>query len=186
MTQFLGLQKWPDANLVKIGFQPDNKIQKLLSINWMLHNRCNNSCSYCPEWNWSGSDSWLKISKVENFLNNLFSHYDSIGIDAYVINFTGGEPTVWKGFQQMCLALKKLDNVFLTMTTNGRTVNKRFWNDVSKAFYRIYVSYHSESANHNQLIDNLKCMSSHTNVTLRIMMHYQKKYWNKLSMFYCR
>jgi MoaA/NifB/PqqE/SkfB family radical SAM enzyme len=145
-------------------------------LNWMLHNQCNYSCSYCPDTNHNGNHRWLKLDMVKRFIDKIENHYrKNMGCENLLVSFTGGEPTLWPGFLDLCRYLSE-KGIGIGMTTNGsRTI--RFWEEISSYFTWIAVSFHPSFADSNAFLENIKCMNSRVAVGIRIMM--DEIYWDE-------
>ena len=63
-------------------------------------------------------------------------------------NMLGGEPTVWKDFNEVFRQAKEYDpNCIVRMLTNGsRTL--RYWEKNAKIFDEVIISYHPERADY--------------------------------------
>jgi len=161
-----------------VGIRPGDKLQSMTHVCWMLHNQCNNQCSYCSPSNYKGDSRWLKYDHVVSFLNRLLEHYKK---EVTHISFTGGEPTIWKDFHRICLYLKER-GCQIGLTSNGlRPIE--YWEEIQNCFNWFCLSYHPEYADNKQLLDLVKLFVNKTNLSVRLMMHKEKKYWDRCIEF---
>jgi MoaA/NifB/PqqE/SkfB family radical SAM enzyme len=64
----------------------------------------------------------------------------------------GGEPTLWKGLEELCQYLKQRHDIIIEISSNGtRKIN--WWKDNAKNFDHIEISVHREFANLDHLIE---------------------------------
>lgn len=161
-----------------IGIQPGEKMGNFLHICWMLHNMCNQRCTYCRDFNWNGDFRWLKYDHVESFLRRVFTHYKK---DLYHISFTGGEVTLWPEFPKLVKFLKAND-CQLGLTTNGSR-RLDYWKAIENDFNWMCISYHAEYAKDDHLLDLVRLLVNKTRLSVRLMMHKEKKYWDQCLAF---
>ena len=118
-------------------------------VDWMIGNTCNYACSYCDEYFHDGSVKWPDPDKVERFAKRLTDHVKQFQPTKKVLwNILGGEPTVWKEFNEVFRRIKNYDpNCIVRMLTNGsRTL--RYWEKNADLFEDVIISYHPESADY--------------------------------------
>lgn len=144
---------------------------KYFRLNWMLHDRCTYNCSYCPPTNKAGNDDWLSIDFSKEFINNLESWLDGKHKDV-IVNFTGGEPTVWPKFAELVNHIKS-KNWYTTISTNGSR-SLAWWTEHQHKFDKISFSYHSEFAKDEEFFEKSKYLSSQKSdgeFSVKIMMN---------------
>lgn len=151
-------------------------------IDWMLHDRCTYDCSYCPPPNKKGDDNWLSIPAILDFSNHLENYIQRIdpGVKIHCL-FTGGEPTVWKGFSNILDILKDKGWELKVNTNASRSV--AWWEENAKKLSKIFVSYHSEHVNDDEFIEKLKVCSKYTPTFVNIMMNTNPVYFEKCVNF---
>lgn len=151
-------------------------------IDWMLHDRCTYDCSYCPPPNKRGSDNWLSVPIVLNFSNHIEQYIRSIDskIDIHCL-FTGGEPTVWKGFLDVLNLLSEKGWKVKVNTNGSRSI--AWWEENAKKFDRIFMSYHSEHVNDDEFIEKARICSQYTPTHVNIMMNTNSKYFERCLNF---
>lgn len=98
---------------------------------WHLHlkltDACNARCFFCVEQNSKCQENAKYfISQVDSMLSEM----EQAGI-LYSVSVTGGEPLLFKRFNELCEVLGKHDIKFLTMNTNAKYLNK----------YMVFVPY---------------------------------------------
>jgi len=131
----------------------NNQDSYFLRIEYMLGNICNYKCHYCFPGSNEGDQSWPDdIELVKQNLNHLLKHYELHGKNKINLFFTGGEPTLWKGLEEICIFLKDNFDVITEIYTNG-TRKIKWWEENAKNFDHISVSVHNEFANIPHLID---------------------------------
>ena len=140
-------------------------------LNWMLHDRCTYNCSYCPPTNKAGNDDWLSLDFSKTFLDNLET-WLSGRHENVVVNFTGGEPTVWPKFTELVDHVKS-KNWYVTLSTNGSR-SLAWWTEHQHKFDKISFSYHSEFVKDYEFLEKAKYINSQKaaeELTVKIMMN---------------
>ena len=130
----------------------NNQPSNMLRIEYMPGNLCNHKCHYCFPGSNEGNMPWPNIDLVKTNLSHLLTHYESQGKTKSNIFFVGGEPTLWKGLEELCQHLKDNHDVLIEMSTNGtRKIN--WWKQHAKNFDHVGVSVHREFANIKHIIE---------------------------------
>lgn len=134
------------------GFGPrDRLFLNSFFVEWTLGLFCNYACSYC----WPGAHSNIKDHIPTDVLlkgfDKLIDKVKQKNLDAFFINFTGGEPTLHKGFLQLVehFSSKSELNIKTTGMTSNLSQGKKWlekYIKVSSNLDRVYVSgsWHSE------------------------------------------
>ncbi|MCB0365177.1 MAG: radical SAM protein [Bdellovibrionaceae bacterium] len=152
-----------------------------LHICWSLHNRCNFDCNYCPDYNKVGSEKWLSIELARQLIDKLVEHYcGRLGYKEILLSFTGGEPTLWKGFKELCLYARG-KGIRLGLTTNA-SVHPNYWVDFAKEFEWLAFSYQPEFVDDDRLMATLKQFEKDREICLpaiRFSMMADPVYWRK-------
>ena len=140
--------------------------QDIFIVNWMLGNTCNYSCSYCPSYLHDGLHAWIDIDKAIGFCKKLMEHYSPKKI---VMEFTGGEVSMWKDFLTLCRFLDEQD-VRISMISNGSRT-ERWWKEALPYLDRVNLSFHPESADplHFMSIIELLHQTVHTHVNVMML-----------------
>lgn len=122
------------------------KVEKSIPMNykfieWKLHNVCNHNCSFCPSRHKDGSQRWFTLEKYKVYIDRLAELSNGM---PYWIQFTGGEPTLFPKFIELC-EYAKSKNALISLCSNGvRTL--RWWNELkeTKTIDNLFITYHSE------------------------------------------
>lgn len=143
-----------------------------LQVSWSLHNRCNYACSYCPEELHNGDFSWLKLNDCKTFIDMIQKRYiGELGKESVLFSFTGGEPTLWKGFQDLLVHINSYG--FKSGLTSNGNVSLKFWEKVITFFDFIALSFHPESADPDKFIKTFEYIHNHKGAvcpSVRIMI----------------
>ena len=140
---------------------------------WHLHlkitDACNAGCAFCVE------KGCKKNDKPEHFLENLelmLTEMEKNGI-LYSVSVTGGEPTIYPKFRELCKVLKKHDIKFLTMNTNGFFVEK-YLKEIDEIFDWVNISRHRTTDEENNEVFKTKVPSIEELKNLRLKMKHTK------------
>jgi hypothetical protein len=114
----------------------------LLEIRWNPNNVCNFSCRYChPGANEGNFPSPRNIDLIIDNFNYMLSRYKEIGKNRFHIKIAGGEPTMWKNLDQFVESIKKNNDVYISLITNGsRTV--RWWKEHGHLIDNVHLTHH--------------------------------------------
>lgn len=156
--------------------------QSLFVVDWMLHDRCTYDCSYCPPGNKQGIDTWLNVSMLTAFCDELEKHANKVdpGSKIYV-NFSGGEPTVWKHFPELIDHLKERGWLLAVNSNASRSV--AWWQENAHKFTRINLSYHTESVNDDEFLTKVKVCEEASQTGVNIMVNPDPKLFGKAVEF---
>lgn len=117
---------------------------RITLIDWMLGNRCNYACSYCPSGLHDGSLGWQPAEDVERMIDRLVAHYhDGLGRTVW-IQFTGGEPTLNPQLPRI-LAHARDRGCKLSLISNGSRT-PRYWQALLPKLESAILTYHGEGA----------------------------------------
>jgi len=116
---------------------------------WHLHlkvnNACNAKCDFCVEQNSQTREN------TEEYLKSVSIMLDEMKREGilYSVSVTGGEPTLYSKFAELCELLRSYDIPFLTINTNGSKLrNDEIRNIIDSTFHFVDVSRHH--------VDNIK------------------------------
>jgi len=130
----------------------NNQPNNMLRIEYMPGNLCNHKCHYCFPGSNEGDKPWPDVELVKQNLGHLLKHYETQGKTRSNIFFVGGEPTLWKGLEDICKYLKENFDCIVEMSSNGtRKIN--WWKEHAKNFDQVGISVHREFANIDHLIE---------------------------------
>jgi len=124
----------------------------MLRIEYMPGNVCNHKCHYCFPGSNEGNLLWPDVELVKTNLSHLLRHYESQGKTKSNLFIVGGEPTLWKGLEDLCKYLKDNHDIIIEMSTNG-TRKLNWWEENAQNFDHVTVSVHREFANVDHLIN---------------------------------
>jgi len=130
-----------------------------------IGNRCNYSCSYCPEILHDGSLGFLNFDNLKNFLWQVKVHYQGMDI---CLRVSGGEPTLYRDF----ISLSKIANDYgmaMSLVTNGsRTL--RWWNDAKDYIDGMFLSFHPENSDIEHLTNVVDMFDGNIPIILQVLM----------------
>lgn len=125
---------------------------------WHLHLKitdyCNAKCAFCVEKNCAKND------QPEHFIENvdkMLTEMEKTGI-LYSVSVTGGEPTIYPKFVELCEVLKRHNIQFLTMNTNGHWLNK-YVDVIDGLFDWINISRHRFTDEENNKVFGTKVLT---------------------------
>ena len=149
----------------------------ILAIRWNPNNVCNYKCEYC----WPGSNtgdyrSPADLDLIINNFNHLIERYRTkLGKTKIHLSVAGGEPTLWKDLGQFIEAIKKENDIYFSLISNGsRTL--RWWKQYGHLIDNAHLSYHISQADPDHMIavaDTLFKLNK--KVTVKVLM--DRKHW---------
>lgn len=120
---------------------------------WMHHlhlkvtDKCNAKCSFCIEQDCCvDEDAEVYLRNLDITLNEM----QKAGL-LYSVSVTGGEPTLFSRFEDLCDILSKYDIGFLTLNTNGALLPK-YRKKIDGLFDFVNISRHSILDHDNDII----------------------------------
>jgi MoaA/NifB/PqqE/SkfB family radical SAM enzyme len=135
----------------------------VLEVNWSINNICTNSCSYCSEILWNGTNHHYDWSHAEKFLKVLFQKYEKTHF-----YLTGGEPTVSPFLLDLCQLIHE-NNGDIYITTNG-VASIRKYEELSKYVLGFSFSWHPEFQKSNsEWLEKVAYISTLSHVLVRVM-----------------
>lgn len=148
-----------------------NKDVNLNDNPWLWHfhikitDICNAKCKFCIEQNCIKDENANKaLINIDRMLKEMRDNNC-----LYSVSVTGGEPTLFPKFKELCSILSKHPISFLTMNTNGCNLDK-YHKEIDGLFDFVNISRHSDSDNINNKIFD-------TNVlTINELKNIKKKY----------
>lgn len=151
----------------------------ILEIRWHPNNVCNYKCEYC----WPGSHEGNYPSPkdldllVKNF-NHMIDHYKQhLGKTKIHLKMGGGEPTLWKELATFIREVKKHNDIYFTIISNGsRTL--RWWKENGDLIDNAHLSFHIAQADADHMIavaDTL--FEFNKKVTVKVLM--DRKHWQQ-------
>lgn len=161
-----------------VGIARDPRKGSILHISWMLHNLCNQHCSYCPSFNHEGSHGWPRYEEAVAFLDRVFAHYKK---DVYHVSFTGGEPTLWPDLPRLCSYLKAR-GCEIGITSNGAGT-LGFWREAAGRLDTISLSYHPEYARNAHFLEVVRLAAERADAGVRLMMPPRRELWDRCLAF---
>lgn len=146
-------------------------------------NKCNNKCIMCTnnkEYSCGPSDQYTlksQIKKMEKYLNGEKNVYVKDDDDSYVINLTGGEPTIHPDFIKFVSYLRlRCKESVINLLTNGRTFfNEEFLKQFIAAVKSpsgIIIPLHSDNAEEHDFISGAKGSFNQTVKALKNVFKY--------------
>jgi organic radical activating enzyme len=140
---------------------------KITVVDWCLGNHCNYACSYCPDRLHDGSLPWADYDTVIAFCDRLIAHYAPRGQTLF-FQFTGGEPSVYAPFLDLCRHLKKNACHVGVISNASRTV--RWWTDARDCLTQAVLTHHIEFVDLDHFIAVARLLApslrTHVNVTM--------------------
>lgn len=146
-------------------------------IDYITSTVCNFKCSYCfpglNDGNFKFQDDIYLVK--ENFDALIFFYRSVLNKDKIRVHLTGGEPTLWKHFEELCEHLKKHD-VRLSVSTNG-TRGVEWWKNVSTLVDDVQFSIHSEFVNLDKVIETMDYLYVETDVVVSASVFMDPDRW---------
>ena len=151
------------------------------SINWVITNKCNYNCMYCPAVLHAG-DRVYSLSKLQSYWIDIFNKTRSKNLK-YKICFSGGEATTNKDFIRFVKWLREQYNEYIyqiVLTTNG-SASLSYYKKLFTIVDNISFSFHSEHADEKLFYDKIiKLRKTISPMSSKNFMHINimDEYWN--------
>lgn len=135
-------------------------------VNWLLGNKCNYSCSYCPPWLHKGNVEWPDLNIVQQFIIKTVTHYAPKKV---YFEFTGGEVTLWKDLIPLAKFIRNNDATIGIISNGSRP--PRWWGKHKKHFDHVCFSFHAELGNPDKFLSVIKEVNGEFRTHVNIMMN---------------
>lgn len=148
---------------------------------WHLHlkvtDACNASCAFCVEQN---SVCHENAKKFVDSVDKMLTEMERENI-LFSVSVTGGEPLLFKQFEQLCDVLSKHNIQFLTMNTNGKYLSRHL-DIIDGLFDFVNISRHSIDDKRN---DQIFCDKMPTIAELKELKSQLKKTKMRIQCVMC-
>lgn len=134
-------------------------------VEWMLGDTCNYSCSYCG-YN-TGEKKWLDLEQYKSLITKIVEDTKPNKVS---FQFTGGEPTLYRHFQEILKHVKEYDSYTRIISNGSRTI--RWWEELVHNNYvdGLTLSFHPTQTNDYQHITNVANLFRFTNTWVGIVI----------------
>lgn len=151
----------------------ENTNPSICTLTWVINDICNNACSYCLPALYAGKNHHYDWQQAEAFIDEVRKRWSGMKLA-----ITGGEPTMSPFLIDLCKKVNSFPHSGVWLTTNGvRT--PRYYRELAPHCKHLLFSYHPETEDPDKFLDKVFAASEFTFVTVRVMMHAHKKYWDK-------
>jgi len=145
---------------------------KFANITWQVSDVCNYKCSYCNPGNYSANSRNLNTDHYIKIVGQMIEHFRASGYQLFKFFFSGGEPTLWPPFLDICRFIRsEIPNATLAVNTNfSRPLS--WWKEHGHLFDDIVASFHVEFADREKYLKNAEYMQYQLNYfACRMLMH---------------
>ncbi|WP_171102347.1 radical SAM protein [Ruegeria sp. HKCCD7255] len=146
----------------------DDIHKKVVLVDWMLGNRCNYSCSYCPPALHDGSKGWQSYDDVLGMIEALQEHYHNRLCRRVWLQLTGGEPTLHPKIKEILSAARAHD-MKVSMISNGSRT-ERFWLAIRDKLDSLILTLHLEEAEFDHVHRVIAILSEVIHVQVNLTM----------------
>lgn len=146
---------------MRIDYKDKERGEKFFLVSWTMSNKCNYSCSYCPDMLHNGTTGHPKWESVKHFITSL-----SLPERNICYRISGGEPTTWKYFTDMAKLVKDQGHTFTFLTNGFRKIE--YFEEISRHSDGILLSYHPEYATPEHFAAIAR--NSHCPVAVQLML----------------
>jgi MoaA/NifB/PqqE/SkfB family radical SAM enzyme len=152
---------------------------KCFFITWLITNKCNYDCMYCPEKWHSKNGKILTFDEMRKHWESIHTKINQKGLK-YKIAFTGGEVTVNKDFLPFLewLNLTYRDKIFQIMVTTNGSASLNYYEKLIKNVSNISFSVHSEHLDEKKFFDKVAQLRKKYNNDKFIHVNIMNEFWN--------
>jgi len=151
----------------------------ILAIRWNPNNVCNYKCEYC--WPDNNAGDYLSPKNldlvVKNFNHFIATYKQKLGKTKIHLSLAGGEPTLWRDLALFIEEIKKENDIYLSLISNGsRTL--RWWKEYGHLIDNAHLSYHISQADPDHMIAVADTLFEYNKkVTVKVLM--DRKHWQE-------
>jgi organic radical activating enzyme len=148
--------------------------RKKLKVLWQITTACTYTCSYCPKELHTGRSHNIDLNELDIFLDKL------TGKD-FIVNFTGGEPTIHPQYLDVLKKVKSRGIKIISDTNLSRTV--KFYEEAGPLVDNWCISIHPSMFEWNE--EKIRTLANSSYTVVYLMMdprHWDLavKYWEIL------
>lgn len=155
--------------LMKQLVHTDPAHRNIVLINWILGNKCNYDCPYCPEELNGGSHEWVSVKDVEAVAEKAINHYVSKHNKKLYFCLNGGEVTCCNELYDICGMLDD-KGCGIALLSNG-SASLDTWEKLIPLIDHVCFSYHPFFSKSQHFIDVVDMVHSKVATHVSIMMH---------------
>lgn len=142
--------------------------KNVVLVDWMLGNRCNYACIYCPPALHDGTKGWQRLEDVVGMIEALHEHYQ-VGMGSRVwLQLTGGEPTFHPKIKDI-LGTARAHDMKVSLISNGSRT-ERFWQAIRDKLDSLILTFHLEEAEFAHVHRVIEILSEVIHVQVNITM----------------
>lgn len=149
-----------------------NKSPNVLEIGWDPSNFCNFKCKYCFPGSNAGTHKFSDDLNliVKNFTHLINFYKEKLGKDKVHLTIAGGEPTLWKHLAEFITKIKKDNNVYVSLISNGsRTL--RWWEENAHLVDNAHLTHHIAEGDVSHIIAVADALHERgTKTTVKVLM----------------
>ena len=154
-------------------------VDNYLSIGWMITNKCNYDCMYCPD-KWHNGNNQYTLAQLQKYWIDIFDKTKDKNLK-YKIAFTGGEATINKDFITFLEWLQQNYNNYIHMIllTTNCSASLNYYKKLFKVVNNITFSFHSEHADEIKFYKKIIKLKDVTGAHNFIHVNIMNEVWNQ-------
>jgi len=155
----------------------EEKHQKIVVVNWVLGNRCNYKCSYCPqELHDSSEDDFYHpeyFPLIQKFSSEIISQIKMRDSEKEVcFLFSGGEITLYVKYFELLEYIKSLGGKVAIVSNGSRPIE--FWKNNKNFLDHLALSFHPQYSQIDHFKEIINLLGNHLPIHVNIMMDPQR------------
>ena len=154
--------------------------ERFFSISWIPHIRCNYDCMYCPENRHDNTTVFPDLEQMKSHWQQIFNKTSHLGLP-YKINWSGGEPTLWKNFLPIINWIQSEYGSYIKQMgtiSNGSASAKYYLKLFSHLDYLTF-STHTEYLDEKKFFKTAQdCQRYAVDNNKSFMINIMEEYWN--------
>lgn len=143
--------------------------RNIMVINWIMGDKCNYACEYCPSFLHEGEKGWVSYESAIKFIDKLIHHYVDERKKILYFDLTGGEVTLNKDLFNIANYLKER-NCWLGIISNG-SPGLNFWMKLKPLLGHICLSFHPVYADKDHFYKVVEYIHDTVTTHVNIIMH---------------
>ena len=145
------------------------KYRNYVFVDWDMSSVCNYDCHYCNEEIHDGKVKFPDIDVAKKLVDKINLEYDGVKDYAY-FNLLGGEPTIWKHFEEFSNYVKKDNkkNLLQILTNGSRSLS--WWKLNAQFIDKAIVSVHVANCDIKKLVSKFNQIVNEIDIDFQLCM----------------
>lgn len=154
--------------------------ERVFSISWIPHIRCNYDCMYCPDDRHDNTTRFPDLDRMKDHWQQILQKTGHLDLP-YKINWSGGEPSLWKNFSPLIQWLRQeySERIKQMGTISNGSASTKYYLKLFANLDYLTFSTHTEFMDEEKFFANARaCQRYAVESNKSFMINIMEEYWN--------